>query len=214
LGKPIAAKAAVAKLGERKLTKRGTRRREQVLSTAARLFSEQSYHGTTVGDVCDALGVGKGVFYWYFESKDALFAELLKDSLLRLRRAQHSAIENVVDPVPRIAQGIRASIGYFRANPEVVALIRIAGRYEEFQGVVERGQQIVVSDTATHIKEGMAVGSIRHGDPELMAHGILGAIFHFVEIYFGNDPNGATERPALEDEAVNFCLRGLLQDGR
>jgi AcrR family transcriptional regulator len=205
--------ADVAKVKERKLTKRGTKRREQVLHTAARLFSEQSYHGTTVGDVCDALGVGKGVFYWYFESKDALFAELLQDSLLQLRRAQQSAIENVIDPVARIAQGIRASIGFFRSNPEVLALIRIAGRYEEFQGQVERGQQIVVADTANHIKDGMAAGSIRHGDPELMAHGILGAIFHFVEIYFENDPEGSTERPALEDEAVNFCLRGLLQDG-
>jgi AcrR family transcriptional regulator len=203
----------VAKVKERRLTKRGTRRREQVLHTAARLFSEQSYHGTTVGDVCDALGVGKGVFYWYFESKEALFSELLQDSLLRLRRAQRSAIENVVDPVARIAQGIRASIRFFRSNPEVVALIRIAGRYEEFQGLVEHGQRVVVSDTANHIREGMSEGSIRRGDPELMAHGILGAIFHFVETYFENDPRGATDRPALEDEAINFCLRGLLEDG-
>jgi AcrR family transcriptional regulator len=203
----------VAKVKERRLTKRGTRRREQVLHTAARLFSEQSYHGTTVGDVCDALGVGKGVFYWYFESKEALFSELLQDSLLRLRRAQRSAIENVVDPVARIAQGIRASIRFFRSNPEVVALIRIAGRYEEFQGLVEHGQRVVVSDTANHIRQGMSAGSIRRGDPELMAHGILGAIFHFVETYFENDPRGATDRPALEDEAINFCLRGLLEDG-
>jgi AcrR family transcriptional regulator len=166
-----------------------------------------------VGDVCDALGVGKGVFYWYFESKEALFSELLQDSLLRLRRAQRSAIENVVDPVARIAQGIRASIRFFRSNPEVVALIRIAGRYEEFQGLVEHGQRVVVSDTANHIRQGMSAGSIRRGDPELMAHGILGAIFHFVETYFENDPRGATDRPALEDEAINFCLRGLLEDG-
>jgi AcrR family transcriptional regulator len=203
----------VAKVKERRLTKRGTRRREQVLHTAARLFSEQSYHGTTVGDVCDALGVGKGVFYWYFESKEALFSELLQDSLLQLRRAQQSAIVNVVDPVARIAQGIRASIRFFRSNPEVVALIRIAGRYEEFQALVENGQRIVVSDTANHIREGMSSGSIRRGDPELMAHGILGAIFHFVETYFDNDPRGVTDRPALEDEAINFCLRGLLEDG-
>ena len=197
---------------QRKLTKRGTRRREQVLQAAARLFSEQSYHGTTVGDVCAALGVGKGVFYWYFESKESMFSELLQNSLLRLRRSQQSAIENVVDPVARIAQGIRASIGFFRANPEVLALIRIAGRYEEFQGLVAKGQQIVVTDTAAHIKEGMAQGSIRRGDPELMAHGILGAIFHFVEVYFENDPDGSTDRPDLEEEAVTFCLQGLLGD--
>jgi AcrR family transcriptional regulator len=196
---------------QRKLTKRGTKRREQLLQAAARLFSEQSYHGTTVGDVCDALGVGKGVFYWYFDSKEALFSELLQESLLNLRRAQERAIENAGNPVTRIEQGIRASIGFFRENPEVLALIRIAGRYEEFQGLVENGRSIVVADTATHIKEGQAAGSIRHGDPELMAHGILGAIFHFVEVYLENDPEGSSDRPELADEAVTFCLRGLLR---
>jgi AcrR family transcriptional regulator len=201
----------MAEVKQRKLTRRGTKRREELLTAAGRLFSEQSYHGTTVGDICDALGVGKGVFYWYFESKEALFSELLGGSLLRLRRAQHAAIEGVADPVERIAFGIRASIRFFRANPEVLSLIRIAGRYEEFQGLVEQGREIVMADTAGHIKEGMAGGSVRHGDPEVMAHGILGAIFHFVEIYFDNDPGGSTERPNLEDEAVMFCLRGLLQ---
>jgi AcrR family transcriptional regulator len=196
---------------DRKLTKRGSRRREQVIEAASRLFAEQGYHGTAVGDICDALGVGKGVFYWYFPSKEALFSELLQSSLLELRRYQQVAIAKVDDPVGRIEQGIRASIQFFRENPGFLELTRIAARYEEFSSFVVRGQQIVVADTANHIKEGMSQGSIRHGDPELMAHGILGAIFHFVEIYL-ETPTSPSERPALEDEAVSFCLRGLLED--
>jgi AcrR family transcriptional regulator len=196
---------------DRKLTRRGSERREQVIEVAMRLFAEQGYHGTTVGDVCDALGVGKGVFYWYFPSKQALFSELLQESLLQLRRAQQSAIENVADPVTRLEKGIRASIEFFRSNPGFLGLIRIAGRYDEFVGFVEKGQLVVVADTAAHIKEGMAVGSIRDGDPELMAHGILGAIFHFVEVYFGTtDLEAVGGRPQLADEAVAFCLKGLL----
>ena len=195
---------------ERKLTRRGSERREQILEEAARLFAEQGYHGGAVGDICDALGVGKGVFYWYFPSKEAVFSELLQESLLQLRRAQQAAIATVEDPVQRIEQGIRASIEFFRSNPSVLAVIRIAARYEEFAGLVERGQEIVVNDVATHIKEGMALDEIRHGDPELMAHGILGAIFHFVEIYFESESTGTNDRPQLADEAVAFCLRGLL----
>ena len=175
-----------------------------------RLFAEQGYHRTTVGDICDAIEVGKGVFYWYFPSKEALFAELLQSSLLELRRAQQSAIEGVDDPVERIEQGIRASIEFFRATPGFLALSRTAARYEEFAHHVERGQEIVVADTATHVKEGMANGSVRHGDPELMAHGILGAIFHFVETYFGTDADAVKDRPELADEAVAFCVRGIL----
>ncbi len=180
------------------------------MDAALRLFAEAGYHGTTVGDICDTIGVGKGVFYWYFESKDALFRELLNDSLYQLRRAQQSAIETVDDPVQRIAEGIKASIEYFRRNPGLLSVIRTAARYEEFVMLVEQGQQIVVADTATHIKDGMAAGSIRHGDAELMAHGILGAIFHFVETYFGTEVESTGDRPQLAEEAVAFCLIGLL----
>ncbi len=196
-------------MDDRKLTKRGTKRRVQLLDAASRLFAAQGYHGTTVGDICDSLGVGKGVFYWYFESKEALFSEILQVSLLELRRAQERAIEAVDDPVARIEQGIRASIDFFRRAPGFLELIRIAARYEEFSIFVEKGQQIIAADTATHIKDGMARGEIRHGDPDLMAHGILGATFHFVETYFGTT-EASGDRPQLADEAVAFCLRGLL----
>jgi AcrR family transcriptional regulator len=194
----------------RKLTKRGSRRREQILDAALRLFADQGYHGTTVGDVCDTLGVGKGVFYWYFESKDALFAELLQEQLLQLRRTQQAAIEGVKDPLARIEEGIRASIGFFRDTPAILSLIRTAARYEEFNALVNQGQQIVVADIAAHIKEGMAEGSIRHGDPELMSHGILGTVLHFVETYFGTDAETTDYRPQLAEEAVAFCLHGVL----
>jgi AcrR family transcriptional regulator len=196
-------------VARKKLTKRGSERRVQVMVAARRLFAEQGYHGTTVGEVCDEIGVGKGVFYWYFDSKEALFKELLRTSLYELRRAQEEAIEQVTDPVQRIERGIRASIEFFRNDPGLLQLIRIAARYEEFSGVVTEGQEIVVADTATHIKDGMAAGEIRHGDAELMSHGVLGAIFHFVETYFGIEGN-ASDRPELADEAVAFCLRGLL----
>lgn len=197
-------------MADRKLTKRGSKRREQLMDASLRLFAEQGYHGTTVGDICDTLGVGKGVFYWYFESKELLFTELLQECLLNLRRTQQAAIEHVDEPVARLEAGIRASIAFFRGDPGILGLMRTAQRYEEFYPLVTRGQEIVAIDVAVHLKEGMAEGSIREGDPELMAHGILGTVFHFVETYLGTDPEASTDRPQLDDEAVAFCLNGLL----
>ena len=194
----------------RRLTKRGTKRREDILQISHRLFAEQGYHGTTVGEICDALGVGKGVFYWYFDSKEALFLELLQSSLVRLSLAQQSAIEGVQDPRTVLERGIAASIEFFRADPGLLEIIRIAARYEEFSGFVDRAQHIIAADTAGHIKEGMATGAFRGGDAELMAHGILGAIFHFVEVYFGTD-GSAPVRPELTADAVGFCMQGILR---
>ncbi len=138
----------------RKLTRRGSERREQILEAAYRLFAEQGYHGTTVGDICDELGVGKGVFYWYFTSKDTLFKELLRSCLFQLRKSQQAAIQGVANPVDRIERGIRASIDFYRSDPGYLGLFRTAARYEDFAGVLQEGQQIVMADTAIHIKEG------------------------------------------------------------
>lgn len=195
----------------KKLTKRGSKRREQILDAAFHLFADQGYHGTTVGDVCDDLGVGKGVFYWYFESKESLFKELLATCLHRLRREQEAAIEGIPDPVDRIERGIRASIDFFRAEPGYLGVIRTAARYEEFAGALTVGQETLVADVAIHVKDGMVSGAFRHGDPELMAHGILGAIYHFVEVYLGTFGSPSQDRPQLADEAVTFCLQGLLE---
>jgi AcrR family transcriptional regulator len=195
---------------KRKLTRRGSKRRKQIIDAALKQFAFAGYHGTTVGDICDELGVGKGVFYWYFDSKDELFAELLRTSLYELRRAQDVAIAKAKDPVERIDHGIRASIRFFRENPGYVQLLRTAARYEQFAGALTHGQDVVAADTALHIKAGMSEGRLRHGDPELMAHGILGAVFHFVETYFGIEGDVSDDRPELEDEAAAFCLRGLL----
>jgi AcrR family transcriptional regulator len=113
---------------KRKLTRRGSRRRKQLIEAALRQFAFSGYHGTTVGDICDELGVGKGVFYWYFDSKDELFADLLKTTLYELRRAQEVAIDRAKDPVERIDHGIRASIRFFRENPGYVQLLRTVTR--------------------------------------------------------------------------------------
>ena len=76
----------------RKLTPRGRDRRDQLMECGARLFAERGYHPTSVADIVAAIGVGKGVFYWYFASKDELLTELLKASNHDLRKRQQQAI--------------------------------------------------------------------------------------------------------------------------
>src|SRR5438132_10072894 len=107
----------------RKLTPRGRERREQLIECAARLFAERGYHPTSVADIVEALGVGKGVFYWYFTSKQELLTELLKSSNHELRTRQQQAIGDEPDPVRRIELGIRGSLEWFHAHREYFAII-------------------------------------------------------------------------------------------
>ena len=72
----------------RKLTQRGRDRRQQLMDRAAILFAERGYHPTAVAEIVESLGVGKGVFYWYFSSKEELLVEILRSSHHELRRRQ------------------------------------------------------------------------------------------------------------------------------
>ena len=50
----------------RRLTQRGRERHRQLMDYATARFAESGYHPTSVAEIVTGLGVGKGVFYWYF----------------------------------------------------------------------------------------------------------------------------------------------------
>ena len=90
---------------DRRLTTQGQERKDQLIDHAAQLFAERGYAETRVLDIVRAAGVAKGLFYWYFENKEALFRELVEQNRLRLRRAQAQAIDPTAEPLMRQVSG-------------------------------------------------------------------------------------------------------------
>src|SRR4051794_41379869 len=82
----------------RRLTTRGRERRAQLMDFAARRFAENGYHPTSVAEIVQGMGVGKGVFYWYFDSKEELLTEILREAQLDLRRRQQLFIAAETEP--------------------------------------------------------------------------------------------------------------------
>lgn len=56
-------------------------RREEILTAAQRLFYSKGYDKTSVRDIIDSVGIAKGTFYHYFESKHALL-EAIAEKLI------------------------------------------------------------------------------------------------------------------------------------
>ena len=56
---------------------RGEDRAAALRQAAFRCFAEAGFHATTVDDICRAAGVSKGAFYWYFETKEQAFVQIL-----------------------------------------------------------------------------------------------------------------------------------------
>ena len=110
--------------------------------------------------------MGKGVFYWYFSSKEELFLEILREAQHDLRRTQQQAIEDEDDPVRRIASGIRASIEWSSEHPELHQLFAFAATEERFAPAMRKGEEIALADAVRHVSDGIDRGEIRDGDPD------------------------------------------------
>jgi TetR/AcrR family transcriptional regulator, cholesterol catabolism regulator len=88
-------------------------RRSDLTREAARLFAERGYHGTSIGDLAEALGVQKASLYHHFASKQDLLYETM--------RAGADAFHGALDAVPgelRATERIRLAM---RAHLRVVA---------------------------------------------------------------------------------------------
>ena len=174
---------------------------------AAQRFAMQGFHPTSVGEIVDGLGVGKGVFYWYFSSKEELFFEILREAQQDMRRSQQQAIDGIDDPVRRIEYGMKATMRWSSEHKELFNLFAFAATEERFAPALRKGQEIAVADAMRHVQDGMDRGEIRQGDPELFAHAILGVGSHLARrfVHERGDP-----WPDVADAAVAFCLEGLL----
>ena len=66
-----------------------TTRREELVDVAARLFAERGYHGTSMADLAEAMGVQKGSLYSLTDSKQELLVAVARDGAT----AFHAALD-------------------------------------------------------------------------------------------------------------------------
>ena len=88
-------------------------RRSELTRQAARLFAEKGYHGTSIGDIAEAMGVQKGSVYAHIASKQDLLWSIASEGA----EAFHAALDYVPEGVPA-AERIRFAL---RAHLRVVA---------------------------------------------------------------------------------------------
>lgn len=190
----------------RRLTPRGRERRSQLIAFATAQFAEQGYHPTSVADIVDGLGVGKGVFYWYFDSKEMLFEEILREAQKDMRRRQQKAIADVEDPVQRIELAIRAAVHWSAEHRDLFKLFEFAQTDQRFASLIQSGRKVLAHDAIPQLKDAIAAGEIPDSDPEQLAHAVLGVTINLTMVYI-HQRNESPERVA--DAVVDFCLRGI-----
>jgi TetR/AcrR family transcriptional regulator, cholesterol catabolism regulator len=105
-------------------------RRNELVRQAARLFAEKGYHGTSTGDLAQAMGVQKGSLYAHITSKADLLWEVARDGAA----AFHAALDEIPDELPateKIRLALRAHLRVVAQQLDVATVFIREWRYLE-----------------------------------------------------------------------------------
>lgn len=80
-------------------------RTAELLAAATELFLRGGYAGTTIADISAAAGVAPANVYWYFPSKDDVFAAVMDRMLSRETRALEHELRGM-DPLSMLVRGL------------------------------------------------------------------------------------------------------------
>lgn len=193
---------------ERVLTRQGLDRKAELLEHAERLFEERGFADTRMVDIARAAGVAKGLVYWYFESKEALFLDIILDVRARLRRAQVEATAAVDDPLEKIYVGMVASVEFVARNASLYGLMQQGASNPQFSSAQAESSRVHAGDTAAIIAEGQRLGVIRDDEsPEALAVGNAGLVGSFVSsIVSGLLPGTPAE---AGHRAARYAIRAI-----
>ena len=127
--------------------------------------------------------MAKGLFYWYFDNKEAVFRELVETMRQRLRVDQAKAIDPTADPLTRIRQGSEASIIFMAEQNRLYNMFDLESLEPNLTRLLRRGGDVHAEDTAKHIKAAIDAGLVRDDDPLLLAWAVVGAVAQFSHLH-------------------------------
>jgi AcrR family transcriptional regulator len=96
-------------------------RRTQIKTTAAKLFAERGYHGTTMDDLALKLGLNKATVYYHYSRKNELLSAIYNEPANKLLRLV-GEIPPQESPVKSLAALIRFLLRMLEQDPHEIAV--------------------------------------------------------------------------------------------
>ncbi|HET7120748.1 MAG TPA: TetR/AcrR family transcriptional regulator [Solirubrobacterales bacterium] len=87
-------------------------RRRVVVATAARLFAERGYDGTSMSELTAATGLAAGGLYHYIEGKDDLLIAICDELLEPLLERAREIVATGAPPVEQLRELVRAWVAH------------------------------------------------------------------------------------------------------
>jgi AcrR family transcriptional regulator len=92
-------------------------KRELILDAARKVFEADGLEGASLRAIAAAAGYTPAALYFHFESKEAIYAEVLRGSLADLEQAVNRSVARTKTPVDRLRAAAMAFFRYYSDNP-------------------------------------------------------------------------------------------------
>ena len=98
--------------------------KEIILSAAKNLFSRFGLEKTTMEDIAKAAGKGKSSLYYYFKSKEDVFAGVIQKEIAGLKTTIRKAIEEEDDPYNKFTRFVGTRLNYLNEKTDQYTTIK------------------------------------------------------------------------------------------
>jgi len=184
--------------------------KHKLIETGIQLFDQNGFKSTSVQDIVQLLGVTKGTFYYYFNSKEELLKdihlsyieELVQQQVKIIKNRQTSFTKKLYEIVTLLIRNIRTE----RQSARIFTreMRHLSGEY--FEEIKDKRNQFR-KNMQRLIEDGMQQGEFQSGLPaDILTMGILG-ITNWS--YYWYNPDGEVSEEKIVDIFVHMILNGI-----
>src|SRR4029453_4061674 len=119
----VARTISPASKGKAPRTARGEKTLRKILDAALLEFGQRGFHDSSIVGITSRAKVALGTFYTYFDSKEAVFAALVRDMSRQVRDHVAPDIEGAADEIDRERRALSSYLRFVFDHKEVYRII-------------------------------------------------------------------------------------------
>lgn len=157
-------------------SKKAEARREEILQAATKILRQKGYHGTSMQDIADAVGLYKGSLYQHIENKEDVVYEIILDGVRGTTDELEEACAEATTFDEKLRLAILHHIRYTARNTDILAVLLENSKHlsPERQGPVTELQHRYEQNFVDILEGGVSAGEFRPVDAKVVAFAILG----------------------------------------
>jgi AcrR family transcriptional regulator len=189
--------------------KQHTDPRERLIEAARLLFAAEGFDATSVRDITARAHANLGAITYHFGSKEALYHAVIERFAVPIADRIAAISTETGPPLERLGTAVRAFLDHIWRHPEMPRLIlREMASDRPLPDPVGRVIRRNIESFSRMVAEGQAGGSIRPGEPHLMAMSIAGQPLFLalaskaIRQIIGKDPGDPAVRTLIADHVI------------